>query len=122
MPVIFSKNHLGCQRALPAAFRQGRRCFMKYRQSVRGFYVGPVLAGCIWLGAAALGLAQPASPAPTTDSTNKAFVDVTDQAGVRHRHEKVVLDKKLERIMPWMSSIGASVAACDYNKDGWIDL
>jgi len=24
--------------------------------------------------------------------------------------------------MPWMASIGACVAACDYNKDGWIDL
>jgi enediyne biosynthesis protein E4 len=70
--------------------------------------------------AAAVAKAQPSIPAPA--STPKPFVDVTDLAGVRHHHEKVVLDKKLERIMPWMASIGACVAACDYNKDGWVDL
>lgn len=52
----------------------------------------------------------------------KPFTDITDQAGVRFRHEKVVLDKKLDRIMPWMASIGAAAAACDFDKDGWIDL
>jgi tetratricopeptide (TPR) repeat protein/uncharacterized low-complexity protein len=95
---------------------------MRKRNWVRSFWIGHVLAGAVLLAAAAAGTAQPAQPASTAASTNKAFVDVTDQAGVRHRHEKVVLDKKLERIMPWMSSIGASVAAGDYNKDGWIDL
>ncbi len=49
-------------------------------------------------------------------------MDITDKAGARHRHEKVMLDKKLERIMPWMASVGACAAACDYNKEGWIDL
>ncbi len=51
-----------------------------------------------------------------------AFVDITDQAGVRHRHYKPVLDKKLDCIMPWMASVGASAAAADYDKDGDIDL
>ncbi|UCE62228.1 MAG: VCBS repeat-containing protein [Phycisphaerales bacterium] len=52
----------------------------------------------------------------------KPFVDVTDQAGVRHLHHKPVLDKKLDCIMPWMASVGASVAAVDYDKDGDVDL
>ena len=58
----------------------------------------------------------------TTASTGKAFVDITDQAGVRHRHYKPILDKKLDCIMPWMASVGASAAAADYDRDGDIDL
>ncbi|MEW6746174.1 MAG: VCBS repeat-containing protein [Planctomycetota bacterium] len=50
------------------------------------------------------------------------FVDVTDQAGVRHRHHKPVLDRKLDGIMPWMASVGAAAAAADYDNDGDIDL
>ena len=68
------------------------------------------------------GSPQPSNVISPIASTNKPFTDVTDKAGVRHLHEKVVLDKKLERIMPWMASIGACVAACDYDQDGWIDL
>ena len=59
---------------------------------------------------------------PESRPTSKPFVDITDQAGVRHRHHKPVLDQKLGNIMPWMASVGASVAAVDYDKDGWIDL
>ncbi|MCP4589152.1 MAG: hypothetical protein GY842_00265 [bacterium] len=53
---------------------------------------------------------------------HKAFVDITAQAGVGHVHHKPVLDKKLEGIMPWMASVGASVAAVDYDRDGHTDL
>jgi len=52
----------------------------------------------------------------------KAFVDIADRAGVRFRHHKCVLDPKLDCIMPWMASVGASVAAADYNNDGYIDI
>lgn len=52
----------------------------------------------------------------------KPFVDITDKAGVRHRHHKPVMDKKLDCIMPWMASVGASCAAADYDNDGDIDL
>jgi hypothetical protein len=55
-------------------------------------------------------------------SVPPAFVKVTDQAGVRHRHHKPILDKKLDCIMPWMASVGASAAAADYDNDGDIDL
>ncbi|MGD2108304.1 MAG: FG-GAP-like repeat-containing protein [Phycisphaerae bacterium] len=52
----------------------------------------------------------------------KAFVDVTAQAGVRHRHYKPVLDAKLNNIMAWMASVGSAAAAADYDNDGDIDL
>jgi tetratricopeptide (TPR) repeat protein len=63
-----------------------------------------------------------ASTAPGPAAAGPAFADITEKAGVRFRHEKVVLDEKLEGIMPWMASIGAAAAACDYDKDGWVDL
>jgi enediyne biosynthesis protein E4 len=95
---------------------------MKNRNWVRSFTIGHAFTGAVLLAIGAGGTAAPSEPATTPNSTNKAFVEITSQAGVRHRHEKVVLDRKLERIMPWMASIGACVAACDYNKDGWVDL
>lgn len=55
-------------------------------------------------------------------SQPKPFTDITDQAGVRHRHYKPVLDEKLGNIMPWMASVGAAAAAADYDNDGNIDL
>ncbi|MGB2985708.1 MAG: CRTAC1 family protein, partial [Phycisphaerae bacterium] len=66
--------------------------------------------------------AFPAKPDSKAKPTGKAFVDITDQAGVRHRHYKPVLHKELDCIMPWMASVGASVAAVDYDRDGDIDL
>ena len=52
----------------------------------------------------------------------RAFTDITDQAGVGHRHHKPYLDPKLDNIMPWMCSVGAAAAAADYDDDGDIDL
>jgi hypothetical protein len=37
-------------------------------------------------------------------------------------HRKVLLDHQLDNIMPWMSSVGAAVAAADYNNDGLVDI
>lgn len=65
---------------------------------------------------------SPAQLGGTVPPGEKAFVDVTDAAGVRHRHHKPVLDPKLDNIMPWMASVGAAAAAADYDNDGWIDL
>ncbi len=57
-----------------------------------------------------------------TQRPSTPFIDITEQAGVKHRHQKPILDKKLDNIMPWMASVGAAVAAVDYDKDGDIDL
>ena len=54
--------------------------------------------------------------------SQKAFTDITEQAGVAHEHHKPQLDSKLSNIMPWMASIGAAVAAGDYDNDGDVDL
>jgi len=67
-----------------------------------------------------IGIALASDTSPT--HTAKAFIDVTDAAGVRHLHQKPVLDRKLDNIMPWMASVGASAAAADYDGDGDIDL
>ena len=65
-----------------------------------------------------LGAGQPSR----AEAAGKPFVDVTDAAGARHRHHKPMLDRKLDNIMPWMASVGASAAAADYDGDGDIDL
>jgi tetratricopeptide (TPR) repeat protein len=67
-------------------------------------------------------LACAAGAQPASRPAGKPFVDISDQAGVRHLHEKPVLDHKLDNIMPWMASVGAAAAAADYDQDGWIDL
>jgi tetratricopeptide (TPR) repeat protein len=62
----------------------------------------------------------PAEAGP--QASQKPFVEMAQQLGVRHTHHKPVLDKKLDTIMPWMASVGASAAAADYDQDGDIDL
>lgn len=48
--------------------------------------------------------------------------DISKQAGVHVTHHKVQLDPKLENIMPWMASVGASACAADFNNDGFVDV
>lgn len=92
--------------------------------------IGPAGGGCgirhwtlrLLLGATLGCRAQAAAGSGTPVMPPKPFVDITAQAQLRHRHEKVVLDPKIQGIMPWMASIGAAAAACDYDGDGWIDL
>jgi len=50
------------------------------------------------------------------------FEDRTTQSGCRNVHSMVELDKVFSNIMPWLSSVGAAVAACDYDSDGYPDL
>lgn len=50
------------------------------------------------------------------------FTDATLSAGITNSHHRPVLDHQLDNIMPWVCSVGAAVAAADFNHDGWIDL
>ncbi len=50
------------------------------------------------------------------------FEEVSKQAGVDFVHEAPVLYSRLNRIMPEVASMGASVSIVDYNRDGWPDI
>lgn len=42
--------------------------------------------------------------------------------GLTLEHERPVFDAKLRNMMPWINVAGASVAAADFNNDGFVDL
>src|ERR1700733_10591944 len=48
--------------------------------------------------------------------------EVSQTAGVTFVHQAPTLDAKLERIMPEVASMGASVSIVDFDRDGWPDL
>lgn len=50
------------------------------------------------------------------------YEEVTEAAGIRHRHARPVLDEKLTDIMPWMTALGAAACTADYDRDGRLDL
>ncbi|HEY0074143.1 MAG TPA: CRTAC1 family protein [Abditibacteriaceae bacterium] len=51
-----------------------------------------------------------------------AFEEVAQQVGVKFQHQAPVLDEKLAHIMPQIASMGAGVAVCDFDRDGWNDF
>jgi hypothetical protein len=50
------------------------------------------------------------------------FEECARQAGVAHVHSQCLLSDKLGNIMPWLTSVGAAVAASDVDGDGFVDL
>ncbi|MGA9812791.1 MAG: VCBS repeat-containing protein, partial [Terriglobales bacterium] len=48
--------------------------------------------------------------------------EVSQAAGIRFVHEAPALDPKLERIMPEVASMGASVSIVDFDRDGFSDI
>ncbi|HEY1677840.1 MAG TPA: CRTAC1 family protein [Candidatus Sulfotelmatobacter sp.] len=48
--------------------------------------------------------------------------EVSHEAGINFVHQAPQLDPKLERIMPEVASMGASVSIVDYDRDGWPDI
>lgn len=50
------------------------------------------------------------------------FTEVAKQSGVDFTHQAPVLDAKLGHIMPQIASMGAGVAVCDFDRDGWNDF
>jgi hypothetical protein len=59
--------------------------------------------------------------APGVDPGTR-FEEVAAPAGCRNIHSPVVLSPRFRNIMPWLASVGAAVAAADYDGDGWTDL
>lgn len=48
--------------------------------------------------------------------------EITAQAGISHQHSRVTVDEKLHHILPQISSVGASVAIADFNRNGLPDI
>ena len=50
------------------------------------------------------------------------FDEVSGEVGIDFEHRAPRLDPRLDHILPEVASIGASVAAADYDRDGFVDL
>ena len=50
------------------------------------------------------------------------FIEIAEAAGCRNVHSKPLLHESFHNIMPWLTSVGAAVAAGDYDADGDPDL
>ena len=51
-----------------------------------------------------------------------AFEDITESAGVGHRHYGPKVDKRLQNMGPWFTALGSGGSAGDFNNDGYEDL
>jgi hypothetical protein len=54
--------------------------------------------------------------------SNLRFEECAAEAGLHHVHTICHLSEKLRNIMPWLTSVGAAVAAADVDGDGLVDL
>ena len=77
----------------------------------KALIAGSALAG-LW-AAAARAADLPSSP---------AFQNVTQTAGVAHRHHGPALDERLRNLGPWFSALGAGGAVGDFDNDGYEDI
>lgn len=56
--------------------------------------------------------------APAAGVGGLRYTEVAGQLGVKFTHRKPEFDAKMKNIMPWVASLGASVAVSDYNQSG----
>src|SRR5436309_3767733 len=97
-----------------------RRQMLKYTAQAG---LGLVTVGALGLASRSDWLSKLIRPPQKSNRwTSFRLHDISRQAGVAVTHQKVMLDQKLDNIMPWMASVGAAVAAADYNNDGFIDV
>lgn len=61
-------------------------------------------------------------PAASDLDPGTRFEDIAERAGCRNVHTMVELSPRFSNIMPWLSSVGAAVAAGDFDADGRTDL
>ncbi len=53
---------------------------------------------------------------------NVSFAEQAAQMGISFRNHKPQFDPKVANIMPWLVSVGASVAAADYDRSGRVSV
>lgn len=82
----------------------------RVKQNVLGF---AALCVVVWTGQAM---------ASSKDSVSPAFKDITEKAGVGHRHHGPSVDERLKNMGPWFTALGAGGAVGDYNGDGFEDI
>jgi enediyne biosynthesis protein E4 len=67
-----------------------------------------------------------ARQAPAREAVLKKYgfflEEVSKQSGVNFVHHSPRLDPRIDPILPIIASTGASVAVCDYDRDGWNDF
>jgi hypothetical protein len=71
-----------------------------------------LVTGSMWLA--------PRDPENVDPATR--FEELASRAGCQNLHTMVQLSPRFQNIMPWLSSVGAAVAAADYDGDGWTDF
>ena len=59
---------------------------------------------------------------PTRDEQGSWFEDITQQAGVDHKHTNRSFENVYAHIMEGYTALGAAVAVADYDGDGFEDL
>jgi hypothetical protein len=81
----------------------------------------PLVIKRVWYSQPEVGAAS-ADVKASLDRHGFRLTEVSKAAGVEFTHTAPTLDPKLSHIMPQVASMGAAVAAGDFDRDGWQDL